>query len=274
MAMTVKVKKKPEKKARKKTDKTQKMVQSGIKGSFWIKTVNTELYDKLREMNNPNLSIMHWQKNRVLRAASVFFVGAALALIINIKIMILAIGVPIFLYYMQAKDIDRAYNQFKFERHLQFTKFTRLLVPYLKQATDGVNLYSIFNKIVKRLDYEADRGLLLKLMQDMSDKPNDIAPFIEYAKQSSGTDMSILFMSTIYDLRHGSADITVIEELGKLASEELMNGIDSIINFKLRRFTYFPTKVTMSTFILVMGFAISVLILNLKGMNITGTLHR
>lgn len=107
----------------------------------------------------------------------------------------------------------------------------------------------------------------MKLMQDMTDRPNDIQPFVEYAEQTSGTDMSVLFMQTIYDIRQGSADLDVIEELDRLASEELMAGIDSIIDFKSRRFVFYPTKIAMTSFILVVGFAVGVLFLNLKDIN-------
>ena len=56
----------------------------------------------------------------------------------------------------------------------------------------------------------------------------------------------------------------MIAELDKLASEELMTGIDSIIAFKTRRFGMFPTVITMTTFLLVIGFMIGAGILNFK----------
>ena len=127
---------------------------------------------------------------------------------------------------------------------------------------------AFFAKIVKRLDYETDKQLLMKLMQEMTDRPNDIAPFVEYAEQTSGTDMSVLFMQTVYDIRQGSVDLDVIEELDRLASEELMAGIDAIIDYKCRRFVFFPTKIAMTSFILVVGFAVGVLFLNLKDIHI------
>ena len=98
----------------------------------------------------------------------------------------------------------------------------------------------------------------------MLSKPSDIQPFIDYANRSSGTDMSVLFMSTIFDFQQSTFDTSVIDELGKIASEELINGIDEIINFKLRRFVFFPTKIVMTSFVIVIGFAIAVLISNLS----------
>ncbi|MBE8746832.1 hypothetical protein HQ758_04740 [Enterococcus faecium] len=226
-------------------------------------------YKKLREMNNSNVSIIKWQKQRFLKSWIFVGVGLVMYLLLGKEWYYLAGGIAtaIGFYIIQAKSINNIYNQFRFERHLQFSKFTRLLIPYLKQKKDGGNLYGVFAKIVKRLDYDTDKQLLMKLMQDMTDRPNDIQPFVEYAEQTSGTDMSVLFMQTIYDIRQGSADLDVIEELDRLASEELMAGIDSIIDFKSRRFVFYPTKIAMTSFILVVGFAVGVLFLNLKDIN-------
>ncbi|MBO0481506.1 hypothetical protein [Candidatus Enterococcus courvalinii] len=237
--------------------------------SLWLKLLGENYYEKLREMNNSNISIIKWQKQRFAKSWIFVGVGLVMYLLLGKEWYYLAGGVAtaIGFYVMQAKSINNVYNQFRFERHLQFSKFTRLLIPYLKQKKDGGNLYGVFAKIVKRLDYDTDKQLLMKLMQDMTDRPNDIQPFIEYAEQTSGTDMSVLFMQTVYDIRQGSADLDVIEELDRLASEELMAGIDSIIDFKSRKFVFYPTKIAMTSFILVVGFAVGVLFLNLKDIN-------
>lgn len=237
--------------------------------SLWLKLLGENYYEKLREMNNSNISIIKWQKQRFAKSWIFVGVGLVMYLLLGKEWYYLAGGVAtaIGFYVMQAKSINNVYNQFRFERHLQFSKFTRLLIPYLKQKKDGGNLYGVFAKIVKRLDYDTDKQLLMKLMQDMTDRPNDIQPFIDYAEQTSGTDMSVLFMQTVYDIRQGSADLDVIEELDRLASEELMAGIDSIIDFKSRKFVFYPTKIAMTSFILVVGFAVGVLFLNLKDIN-------
>ena len=237
--------------------------------SFWIKLLGDVYYQKLREMNNSNVAIIKWQKQRLKKSLIFILVGFLMYLFLGKEWYYLAGGIAtsVGFYVWQAKSINGIYNQFRFERHLQFSKFTRLLIPYLKQKTDGGNLYGVFAKIVKRLDYDTDKKLLMKLMQEMTDQPNDIKPFTEYAEQTSGTDMSVLFMSTVYDIRQGSADLDVIEELDRLASEELMAGIDSIIDYKSRRFVFFPTKIAMTSFILVVGFAVGVLFMNLKDIN-------
>lgn len=239
-----------------------------IADNAWIRSVGDTNYQMLLEMGNSNFAIMRWQKSRILKmilTALIFFV---VGFFFYKKLMFIGLVLPFLLYYMQGKSIVSGYSRYKFQRHLQFAKFTRLLIPYLKQTSAGVNLYSVFNKIVPRLEHEADQTLLLTLMKEMSDKPNSIVPFTDYAEKTSGSDMSVLFMSTIFDLRQGTTDLSVITELGKIASAELMDSIDQIITFKSRRFLLFPTKITMTTFLVVIGYAIAVLIYNIKDINL------
>ncbi|ODJ62662.1 hypothetical protein BFR35_10370 [Brochothrix thermosphacta] len=239
-----------------------------LSDNFWIRSVGDKFHSMLLEMGNSNIAILRWQKSRILKSVVAGLLFLALGYFFYTKLMLLAIVVPFLMYFMQGRSITSVYSQYKFQRHLQFAKFTRLLVPYLKQTSAGVNLYSVFNKIVPRLEHEADKTLLLTLMKEMSDKPNSIVPFTEYAEKTSGSDMSILFMSTIYDLRQGTSDLSVITELGQIASEELMQSIDQIIAYKSRRFLLFPTKITMTTFLIVVGYAVAVLIYNIKDINI------
>ena len=69
-----------------------------------------------------------------------------------------------------------------------------------------------------------------------------------------------LFMTTLYDYQQNTFDSSIIEELGKMASEQLFNGVDEIIEFKLRKFNMFPTKITMLSLIIVFGYMISTFI--------------
>ena len=239
-----------------------------LSDNFWIRSVGDKFHSMLLEMGNSNIAILRWQKSRILKSVVAGLLFLALGYFFYTKLMLLALVVPFLMYFMQGRSITAGYSRYKFQRHLQFAKFTRLLVPYLKQTSAGVNLYSVFNKIVPRLEHEADKTLLLTLMKEMSDKPNSIVPFTEYAEKTSGSDMSILFMSTIYDLRQGTSDLSVITELGQIASEELMQSIDQIIAYKSRRFIFFPTKLTMSMFLIVIGYAVALLIYNIKDINI------
>lgn len=234
---------------------------------FYRSIAEKDLYPMLMDMGNSQPRIDQFQKKRILQTVLVAFVFLVSGLLFSHWFYIGILVGSIMFYKMRYKNVSSQYNTWKFQRHLQFSKFTRLLIPYLKQSKGGVSLYTIFNKILQRTEDEQDRNSLYTLMSEMSSKPNDIEPFIAFANRSSGTDMSVLFMSTIFDYQQSTFDTSVIDELGKIASEELLSGIDEIINFKLRRFVFFPTKIVMSSFIIVVGFAIAVLLANLSEMN-------
>lgn len=223
-----------------------------------------DLYPMLLEMGNTQKRIDEFQKKRITQSFLILVVLFLFGLILSKWFYIGGLVGSIVFYKMKHNNIKSKYTTWKFQRHLQFSKFTRLLIPYLKQSKGQIALYSIFNKILQRMEDEQDKNSLYKLMSEMSNNPSDIQPFIEFANRSSGTDMSILFMSTIFDFQQSTFDTSVIDELGKISSEELLTGIDEIINFKLRRFVFFPTKIVMSSFVIVLGFGIAVLVANLS----------
>uniref|UniRef100_UPI00344EEEAE hypothetical protein n=1 Tax=Carnobacterium sp. TaxID=48221 RepID=UPI00344EEEAE len=234
--------------------------QNQSKTNIYQKLAEPNLYQMLKEMGNSKQAIDKFQKNRIMQTLFVFITLFTFGLFLSKWFYIVSLIVAVIVYKQRHKQIVSKYSSWKFQRHLQFSKFTRLLIPYLKQSKGNASLYNIFNKILLRTENEADKNSLYTLMSKMSSDSGDIEPFIEFAERSSGTDMSILFMSTIFDFQQSTFDTTVIDELGKIASEELMTSIDEIIGFKLKRFAYFPTKIVMSSFVLVMGFALGVLL--------------
>lgn len=238
-----------------------------VRNKFYRSIAEKDLYQMLNEMGDSQSRIDQFQKKRFKQSLIVAVLFFAFGLFLSTWFYIGVLVGSIMFYKLKYKNIKSTYTTWKFQRHLQFSKFTRLLIPYLKQTKGDVALYSTFNKILQRTEEEADRNSLYTLMSEMSSKPSDIEPFIDFANRSSGTDMSVLFMSTIFDYQQSTFDTSVIDELGKIASEELINGIDEIINFKLRRFVFFPTKIVMSSFVIVLGFAIAVLLANLSDMN-------
>lgn len=227
-----------------------------------------DLYTMLLEMGNSPSAIIKFQKNRVLQTFLVFLLMIISAYFLGVMFYILILIAPAIIYKQKYKRVEQMYRLWRFERHLQFTKFTRLLIPYLKQGQGEVSLYTVFNKILQRTKKDEDRSTLYQLMSEMTDKPNDITPFIDFAERSSGTDMSVLFMSTVFDFQQNTKDSSVIDELGRISSQELMEGIDEIIEFKLKRFVFYPTKVVMTSFLIVVGYAAAVLWYNIQGIQL------
>lgn len=240
------------------------------KPSIWEKIAEDKLYALLGEMGDTKKAIDKFQRKRMLLAFVVSLVGLIFGVLISPWLYAIAPVLGFVIYKMQLKSVERFYRGWKFQRQLNFSKFTRLVIPYLKASGGNTALYTVFNKILQRTDDEADKRNLYQLMGEMGDKPQDIQPFLDYAERSSGTDMSHLFMSTIYDFQQSTFDVSVIDELGKMASEDMMNAVDEIIAMKLRRFNMFPTKVVMSSFVLVAGLAIGILLFNFQDLGFGG----
>lgn len=225
---------------------------------LYFKIIPYETYIKLRKMNNSNIAIQKWSKQLIrvmaVTAGALFIIG----MMFNTLIMLGALIVPGLLYAQKIKGIDTTYLQWTFERRIQFSKFSRLLIPYLRQATQGVSMFGIFGKVAERLDSQHDRDLLNGLRNEIMSRPNDIEPYMNYAEQASGTDKAVLFMSTLYDIRMGAVDMSIVTELGQMATAELMDGINQIIEIKSKRFLMFPSKLTMLLMVIIMGFGIGI----------------
>lgn len=240
--------------------KERPLPDSTVPKTIWEKTAEPVMYQKLREMGNSTMQIDKFQKKRVVFSFILLLAGLAFGYFLHPWAYAVGPLLAFIVYKMKASDVNKMYQVWKFERQLNFSKFTRLVIPYLKASGGTTALYSIFNKILKRTDNPTDRENLYQLMGEMGDRPHDIQPFLDFANRSSGTDMSHLFMSTIFDFQQSTFDVSVIDELGKLASDEMMTSIDEIIDMKLKRFGMFPTKIVMSSFILVAGFAVAMLL--------------
>lgn len=240
--------------------KMKKEKEADHKPSIWEKIAEDKMYHQLREMGNPTNAIDKFQKNRVLSVLFFILLGIIAGSAVHQYLYIAGPLVGFLFYKRKAKKVDTYYKGWKFQRQLNFSKFTRLVIPYLKASGGTAALYTIFNKILQRTEDETDKQSLYQLMGEMGDNPSDLKPFTDFAERMSGTDMSHLFMSTIFDFQQSTFDVSVIDELGHMASEDMMNAIDEIIEMKIKRFVMFPTKVVMSSFILVAGLGVGLML--------------
>lgn len=235
--------------------------------SFWEKIAEPKMYELLIEMGDSKKSINRYQRNRWIQTIFILLFGLTVGYFVSPWIYFLTIGFSFFVYRSKYTRVIKFYRVWKFQRNLQFNKFSRLLIPYLKKNDGRVSLYSIFNKMLPRLDSDADRRILYKLMTEMSRNPSDVKPFIDFANTLSGSDHAVIFMSAIYDFQQTSFDMSVIEELGAIANKQLLNGVDEIIKYKLSKFNMYPTKLAMSPMIIVFGYLIAVLVHEVSKMN-------
>lgn len=199
-----------------------------------------------------------FQKKRLIKTFIIFFLFIPLALLKSWYFAPIGFLLSLFLFKLEYINVQKKVKKLRFNKQLVFSKFARMVIPYLMQS--HATLYSVFNKLLKRIDDGEVKSNLQRLMIEMLEKPNDVEPFQKFAIKSSGTDSSILFMTTLYDYQQNTHDTNVITELGKIASEELFETVDEIVSYKLKQFSMFPTKLTMASFLIVLGYAISILI--------------
>lgn len=222
--------------------------------TIWHKLAEKDLYKMFKELQYTDEMFIKFQKNRLIKCVLFIIAGVILAFI-EPYLVVLGITLAFIQWTGEYKKLKRFYNNSIFQKQLIFSKFTRMLIPYLLQS--NATLYNVFNKMLFRIEDGYVKSSLENLIIEMNDNPNSEEPFKKFALNASGTDQAVLFMTTLYDYQQNTFDSSVIEELGKMASEQLFNGVDEIIDFKLRRFNMFPTKITMLSIIIVFGYMIS-----------------
>ena len=257
----------PFKKIEDKTCKGQGYIKrpaSKIKRKEFIfsKTIEKDIYTKMKAMNTSDSFIEKWQFSRFLTSAVILLFTLIAIAVFKMKPTMFAAGVVISIvfYAIKGHSVKGYYTRYKFNRNLEFSKFARLVVPYLRQAKGGVSMYHIFGQMVNRLENPIDRHLLQRLMIQITDRPNDIEPYIEFAENMSGTDFSVTFMSLLYDISQGATDDNIVDNLGKEVSSQLMDVIKDIVEFKERKFSNFPTAIVAPNMILIIGYMICTMI--------------
>lgn len=225
--------------------------------TFPGKLVSEKEAEKLMEMR-----VTPKQTNGIIIKRLIFSLAVAAVLIMLAisfnapKVIALPGGLVGFtaMWFMSSSGTNSVYEVFRFNRQLNFTQFTRLLIPYLTKLSDGVSLYQVFKEMLHRLDNDIDRKCLERLMVDMTNNPNSPAPFSKFAYDFSGTDRAELFMLSVYDMKQGSFDPSVVTDLGRQASDDLMKQIDKVIKMKTKRFNNLSTWLTMCSAIVMIGY--------------------
>ncbi|KGX85188.1 hypothetical protein [Pontibacillus litoralis] len=228
------------------------------KPNIWVRMAESKLYEMCMEMGFTEERFIKYQKKRFFRA--VFF---SLPLIIASFFFqwwwsIIGFLIGGFLWWNEYKRATKFYNNFNFNKQLEYQKFTRMIIPYLLQSDSTI--YSVFSKMIERVEDGHLKGCLERLLIEMNEYPNADTPFVNFAKAASGTDSAVLFMTTLFDYQQSSSDPTIIMELGQMSSEQLFEGIDEIVSYKIRKFSFYPTKLTMSSFVVTLGYAICMII--------------
>lgn len=215
---------------------------------------------ELDMLNKMDTSIAYMQKrmkNRVMVSIICVCLGLVMGLVM-IKSFGILFGVGLALagitWYMDIQKTVTFYRQFQLRRQIAFSQFTRLAAAYLPELKEGTNLYSIFERIVPRMEDQRDATALQKLMIDMQIDPEDSGPFLTFAHAFSVSDRAELIMLTIQQMYLGDVEDENIRSLADGANEDMLKQSDTIIAFKLKRFNNLTARIGICAMIPIIGY--------------------
>lgn len=219
--------------------------------TIWHKLVEHDLIKMLEEMHYDEKKIVKFQQGRFLKSALGLLLGVML-IAYHYLFVLGGVGIAVYLWWTSYKKLKSSYTFFLFKKQMAFAQFSRTLIPYL--LLPNATLYSVLNKMLHRVEDEHMKACLERFVIEMNDQPHAEEPFVSFAKDAGGTDGAQLFMTTLYDYQQNSDDTSVINELGKMASEELFEGVDQIVAFKLGRFRMFSFRLLINVFFVIFGY--------------------
>ncbi|MFD2388838.1 hypothetical protein [Enterococcus rivorum] len=207
--------------------------------------------------------IDRFQLKRIAITLLCFLLGLGFASFVHPAFLLLFVIVGGAYWLEKYRNVQRSYKKFHFVQQVSFSKFCRMLIPYLLAGGNGKSLYGMFDKIARRLDGHPLQEPLYQLMAEMTDQPKAIAPYIRFAEVCSNTDEALNFMTTLYYYQQSSDDPTIIQELGRIANDELFKGVHEIIDYKVRKMSKLP---------MFLVFALGVPLLGILGAMIYSTI--
>lgn len=225
---------------------------------------DSELH-KLVDMDTPAKSIIKRIKQRIFISMFTVIAGCALSLFVSGSVKTKAtiagasVGVAAVLWFANIRQTSAYYRNWQLARQLAFAQFTRLAAAYLPELAAGNNLYSIFKKLLPRMKDDKDRTALEGLMINMQIDPEDPKPFLDFAHKFTASDSAELIMLTIQQMYLGDVSDKNIRVLADDANKDMIRQIDTVINYKLRKFQQMTTIIAMLSMIVVFGFLMSLL---------------
>ena len=211
------------------------------------------IYDLGKKMGYSDKEIAQFQLKRLGLSFLCVCLGLVLFSMTGVLGVIFFSSVGLLLWVEKRKRVVQHYKAFSFVRQVSFSKFCRMLIPYLLLETQTKSLYGIFHQLAQRMANDPLQEPLYQLLADLNDHPNEIDPFLRFATACSGTDEAINFMTTLYYYQQRSEDPTLIQELARLANDELFQGVQTIIDVKVRRLSKYPMFLVFSLGIPLLG---------------------
>lgn len=138
-----------------------------------------------------------------------------------------------------------------------------------RKMVENVTLVSEMSEVERRITYEAI-ARIEKLMFNIRSNKDNVEDFLDFARESSNTEMSVSFMESLYYYTQSTKDTNVIVELANISGQEMFSMVDEIIDLKMKRIENIPMTVVMlmliPLFAILISFMVSVAMNAFSGM--------
>lgn len=226
------------------------------------KFISDDEISKMIKMQYSVKDMQQWANMRLLLSFVVFILGVIVSFFIHhvrgemAVTMILTIGS----WFLSSNLINSSYEKYQIERNVAFAEITRLYSAYAPELQYGSNLIALLNRIVPRIENEADRSAMQKLILDIQKDPTDSKPFLDFAHIFSTSDRAELIMLSMQQMYLGDVDDTSVRALADDANTDLLKQIDKVIEKKSDKFIFNNTAVVTLAMIVMFAYLLLVVI--------------
>ena len=226
------------------------------------KFISDDDISKMIKMQYSVKDMQQWANMRLLLSFVVFILGVIVSFFIHhvrggmAVTMILTIGS----WFLSSNLINSSYEKYQIERNVAFAEITRLYSAYAPELQYGSNLIALLNRIVPRIENEADRSAMQKLILDIQKDPTDSKPFLDFAHIFSTSDRAELIMLSMQQMYLGDVDDTSVRALADDANTDLLKQIDKVIEKKSNKFIFNNTAVVTLAMIVMFAYLLLVVI--------------
>lgn len=226
------------------------------------KFISDDDISKMIKMQYSVKDMQQWANMRLLLSFLVFILGVIVSFFIHhvrggmAVTMILTIGS----WFLSSNLINSSYEKYQIERNVAFAEITRLYSAYAPELRYGSNLIALLNRIVPRIENEADRSAMQKLILDIQKDPTDSKPFLDFAHVFSTSDRAELIMLSMQQMYLGDVDDTSVRALADDANTDLLKQIDKVIEKKSDKFIFNNTAVVTLAMVVMFAYLLLVVI--------------
>lgn len=133
----------------------QKVKRRKQESAFWLYFISPKSRKMALDMNETEETIIRWSKRRLLFCMGFAVMGIILVItkLFGKLGFIAGLGLLLFsllYYFIQNRSIVSQFKQYRFLQQVEFSKFTRILIPYLLNENNQ-SLYACLQKVDIRL---------------------------------------------------------------------------------------------------------------------------